>query len=218
MNHHFITELNHLRQQLCNQGRVVEQAIRQAIQAFQTGDVALAYCVMDNDAVIDQEEIRIEEECLKTLALYQPVARDLRMVISCIKMNASLERMADFAGHMAERAVHVASLSLDDNQEMFDFSPMEHLVLEQLQDTLKVIETSDACLAYKIIERDDEVDAMRREHRVHARAALASSPAFAEYFIDCIGLARDLERIADLAIDICQQMVYLQTGSIVRHA
>lgn len=217
MKNHFENELNQLRQLLCKQGLVVESAIRQAIQAFQSGDTEIAACVIENDSIIDLEENRIEVECLKVLALYQPVARDLRTVVSFIKINSSLERMADFACHMAERAMHVASLSLESNPEVFDFLPMENQVLEMLQKTLLVIESADESLAGNVLQLDDSVDAMRREHRMHARSAIASCPAFAEYFIDCIGLARDLERIADLSIDICQQIIYLQTGRIVRH-
>ena len=101
MKNHFENELNQLRQLLCKQGLKVESAIRQAIQAFQSGDTEIAACVIENDSIIDLEENRIEVECLKVLALYQPVARDLRTVVSFIKINSSLERMADFACHMA---------------------------------------------------------------------------------------------------------------------
>lgn len=218
MKNHFINEINHLRQQLCRQGAAVEQVIRQAIQAFQNGDIELARRIMAHDSIIDREEIRLEEECLKLLALYQPVAGDLRTVISCIKINASLERMADFACHMAERAVHIATQQLQPGQELFDFAPMEQLALDMLHDTLHVVESCDILLAHKVIERDDAVDALRSEHRTRARVAIGLCPAAAEYYIDCIGLARDLERIADLATDICQQIIYLQTGCITRHA
>lgn len=217
MKNHFIHELANLRRLLCSQGAAVELMIGQAIKAFQNGDAELARRIMAHDAAIDREEIRLEEECLKVLALYQPVAGDLRTVVSCIKINAALERMADFACHMAERALHLSALQEIPEQEIFDFMPMEHLVLEMLHDTLHVIESSDVLLAHKVIERDDAVDAMRSEHRTHARAACVLCPEAAEYYIDCIGLARDLERIADLATDICQQIIYLRTGCITRH-
>ena len=217
MNTHFITELTNLRHGLCTQGAEVELTISLAIKAFQDGDVELARRIMGHDEVIDREEIRLEEECLKVLALYQPVAGDLRTVISCIKINTSLERMADFACHMAERALHIAELPEIPGQEIFDFMPMEQLVQEMLHDTLRVIEASDVLLAQKVIGRDDAVDAMRSAHRAHARAACVLCPDAAEYYIDCIGIARDLERIADLATDICQQIIYLSTGCITRH-
>ena len=218
MKNHFISELANLRRLLCSQGAAVELTIGQAIKAFQDGDAGLARRIMAHDEVIDREEIRLEEECLKVLALYQPVAGDLRTVVSCIKINASLERMADFACHMAERALHIAGMQEIPGQETFDFMPMEQLVQDMLHDTLRVIESSDVLLAHKVIERDDAVDMMRSEHRSHARAACVLCPAAVEYYIDCIGLARDLERIADLATDICQQIIYLRTGCITRHS
>lgn len=217
MKNHFIHELANLRRQLCSQGAAVELMIGQAIKAFQNGDAELARRIMAHDAVIDREEIRLEEECLKVLALYQPVAGDLRTVVSCIKINTALERIADFGSHIAERAIMVAELPILPEQEVFDFSPMEVLTMGMLHDTLHAIQHSDLLLAHKVIDRDDAVDAMRSEHRAHARAAILRCPAAVEYYVSCIGLARDLERIADLATDICRQLIYLRTGCITRH-
>ena len=217
MKQHFINELDSLRTQITAQGELAERAIHNAIQAFSTGDTELARRVMAHDEIIDREEIRLEEECLKVLALYQPVASDLRTVISCIKINTALERMADFACHIAERAIMVAELPILPEQEVFDFSPMEVLTMGMLHDTLHAIQHSDLLLAHKVIDRDDAVDAMRSEHRAHARAAILRYPAAVEYYVSCIGLARDLERIADLATDICRQLIYLRTGCITRH-
>ena len=217
MKQHFINELNSLRTQITAQGELAERAIHNAIQAFSTGDTELARRVMAHDEIIDREEIRLEEECLKVLALYQPVAGDLRTVISCIKINTALERIADFGSHIAERAIMVAELPILPEQEVFDFSPMEVLTMGMLHDTLHAIQHSDLLLAHKIIDRDDAVDAMRSEHRAHARAAILRCPAAVEYYVSCIGLARDLERIADLATDICRQLIYLRTGCITRH-
>ena len=101
MKQHFINELDSLRTQITAQGELAERAIHNAIQAFSTGDTELARRVMAHDEIIDREEIRLEEECLKVLALYQPVAGDLRTVISCIKINTALERIADFGSHIA---------------------------------------------------------------------------------------------------------------------
>ena len=210
-------ELGNLRGLLCLQGAKVQKAIEQAIQSFSTGDTALAQQVVSQDTVIDTEEIRIEEECLKTLALYQPVAGDLRTVISYIKINTSLERMADFACHMAERAINIAHHSQQSEKDLSDFTPMASLVQDMLLNTLHIVDTGDFRMAHKVIEQDEAVDAMRNNHRSHAKAAIISYPHAAEYYIDCIGLARDLERIADLATGICQQIIYLRTGLITRH-
>lgn len=217
MKQHFINELEELRHLITAQGELAERAIHNAIQAFSTGDTELARRVMAYDEIIDREEIRIEEECLKVLALYQPVAGDLRTVISCIKINTALERVADFACHIAERATLVAPLPALPEQEHFDFEPMEVLTMGMLHDTLQAIRHDDILLAHQVIDRDDAVDTMRSDHRSHARAAILRCPAAVEYYVSCMGLARDLERIADLATDICRQLIYLRTGCITRH-
>ncbi len=218
MKEHFIRELLRLQSMIAEQGCRVERAITRALEAFRTGDTALAESVIAADSEIDAAEIRIDEECLKTLALYQPVAADLRTVAAILKINTALERMADFGCHIAERAILVAGLPTLPGQEMFDFEPMELLTTGMLRDTLLAIRHSDLLLAHKVIDRDDAVDAMRSEHRTHARAAILHCPAAVEYYVSCIGLARDLERIADLATDICRQLIYLRTGCITRHS
>lgn len=217
MQNHFIKELRNLRDRLCLQGANVQKAIEHAIQSFSTGDSERAQQVIEQDKAIDIEEIRIEEECLKTLALYQPVAGDLRTVISYIKINTSLERMADFACHIAERAINITHHSQQSEKELFDFTPMSSLVRDMLHNTLNIVDTGDFILAHKVIEQDEAVDAMRNEYRCRAKAAIISNPLAAEYYLDCIGLARDLERIADLSTDICQHIIYLRTGFITRH-
>ena len=217
MKEHFTNELHRLLLQIQTQGTLVHHSIQQALTAFQTADEQLARQIIAHDSVIDCEEIRLEEECLKILALYQPVATDLRVVISCIKMNISLERMADFACHIAERAIHRAAASTPQPSASCDFTTMSQLVLSMLQDTLGLIVSADIALAHTVIAKDDAVDSLRNQHKTAARKALEGTPSDAGYFIDCLGLARDLERIADLCIDICQQILYLRTGHIVRH-
>lgn len=217
MKEHFTNELHRLILQLQAQGSLVHHSIEQALIAFQTADEQLARQIIAHDSVIDREEIRLEEECLKLLALYQPVAIDLRVVISCIKINGSLERMADFACHIAERASHRASAHTPHPTASCDFSTMGQLVLSMLQDTLGLIVSADVAMAHTVITKDDTVDSLRNQHKTFARKALEETQPDASYFIDCLGLARDLERIADLCIDICQQILYLRTGHIVRH-
>lgn len=218
MKEHFTNELHRLILQIQAQGTLVRYSIQQALTAFQTADEQLARQIIAHDSVIDCEEIRLEEESLKLLALYQPVAVDLRVVISCIKINGSLERMADFACHIAERAIHRACVyPTPPPTASCDFTTMGQLVLSMLQDTLELIVSADIALAHTVIANDDTVDSLRNQHKAAARKALEEAQPNATYFIDCLGLARDLERIADLCIDICQQILYLRTGHIVRH-
>ena len=112
MKAHFTIESENLLQRLCRQGTRVAEAIGRALDSFNQGNTLLAKEIIRADKLIDEEEIRTEEECLKLLALYQPVAVDLRSIISVLKINTSLERMADFGCHMAERTLNTAQISL----------------------------------------------------------------------------------------------------------
>lgn len=217
MKAHFAIELENILQRTRVQGTRIAEAIERALSSFREGDTTRAEEVIQADKFIDQEEIRIEEECLKLLALYQPVASDLRALISVLKINTTLERMADFGCHMAERTINTARLPQPANDAVFDFVPMQKTVLSMIHDTLTVITRSDVDLAYSVIERDNTVDSMRREHRTRVQTTLHQYPNHAEYCLECHGLARDLERTADLCTDICEHIIYMRTARIIRH-
>lgn len=217
MKEHFLNELRHLLNMICAQGGQVEQMIQRAIEAVSVQDAAMAAKVIATDSTIDAEEIRIEEECLKTLALYQPVAGDLRTVVAILKINTALERMADFGVHIAEREADMASHGAVPGLERVDFTAMEHTVLAMLRDSLDVMKHSDPVLAYSVIEKDDEVDRAHQAVMTLARSGIRRLPEHAGYYVDCIGISRDLERIADMSVDICEHVIYLHTGKIIRH-
>lgn len=217
MKEHFINELKRLNSLISAQGRQVEQLIRQAIDSYADGNTELAQKTIADDAGIDAEEIRIEEECLKILALHQPVASDLRMVAAAFKINASLERMADFGAHIAERAERMHRSMAGSDTAKVDFSRMQQMVLSMLHETLEVIRLKDTVSAYGIIRNDDAVDKLHHQVLEECLRALRCRPEQAEYYVDCIGIARDLERIADIATDICEHVIYLETGKIIRH-
>lgn len=217
MKEHFINELKLLNALITAQGQQVEHLIEWAVEAYETGNVPQAKKVIANDAAIDAEEIRIEEECLKILALHQPVASDLRTVASAFKINASLERMADFGTHIAERIGRMSSALTNPAVEKVDFSAMQRVVLKMLHETLDVIRSKDTVAAYNIIRNDDEADTLHRQTTESCLQFLRSCPEHIEYYVDCIGISRDLERIADIATDICENIIYLETGKIIRH-
>lgn len=218
MKEHFINELNRLLSTICDQGQQVETLIQRAITAFTAHDLSLAEVIVTADAAIDTEEVHIEEECLKILALYQPVATDLRTVIAMLKINVALERMADFGVHIAERVIKLHKLGEVPPPQPVDFGPMAEVVLGMLRDTMMVLSRSDLGLACKVIERDEAVDTMRRDNSLAARYAARSMPEYSGYYIECISISRELERIADLNVDICRHIIYLRTGQITRHA
>lgn len=217
MKEHFINELKRLHSLIAAQGQHVAALIEQAITSYASGDAALAQQVIAEDAAIDAEEIRIEEECLKILALHQPVASDLRTVAAIFKINTSLERMADFGAHIAERVERMHRSMAGSDAEKVDFGKMQQMVLSMLHETLEVIRNRDTVSAYGIINDDEAVDTLRHRVLELCLQALRRYPARAEYYVDCIGISRDLERIADIATDICEHVIYLETGKIIRH-
>lgn len=196
----------------------MEAIIHEATLAFNRFDAEQASQIIRNDVKIDAEEIHIEEECLKILALYQPVASDLRMVIAMLKINTALERMADFGVHIAERVVKLHALDENLNKDInIDFAPMAEEVLNMLNQTMQTLQTSDTALALRVIDNDDRVDALRHENSDKARELLKLHPDSSGYLVECLNVSRELERIADLNVDICKHILYLQSGKILRH-
>lgn len=217
MKEHFIQEIRNLLHMICAQGGQVEKIIERAIDAASRADTQLADQVIAGDSTIDREELRIEEECLKVLALYQPVASDLRTVIAILKINTSLERMADFGVHIAERVAAIRQYLDSDKAEPMDFHTMEQGALAMLRDSMNVMKHSDTILAYNVIERDELIDKAHRDNTLLARDAIRRFPEQSGYYIDSIAISHDLERIADIATDICEHIIYLETGRIIRH-
>lgn len=217
MKAHFINAIRNLLDMILAQGGQVEQVIQNAIVAVSNLDGELAAKVIASDAALDAEEIRIEEECLKTLALYQPVASDLRMVVAMLKINTALERMADFGVHIAERVQGICCHAREDGLERIDFSRMQHAALKMIRDSMEVMQCSDPVLACSVIEKDEAINQAHRDNIRLACDAIRRFPEHSGYYIDCIAVSRNLERIADLATDICEHIIYLQTGRIVRH-
>lgn len=217
MKEHFINELRNLLNMVCAQGGQVEELVRLALESVTRTDPQLADNVIARDPAIDQEEIHIEEECLKILALYQPVASDLRTIIAILKINTALERMADLGVHIAERVPDIATGAHDTSLPLLDFSSMGQAGMGMLRDALAAMRHSDPVLAYSVIKKDDVVDAAHKDNLLSARKSVALFPAQAGYYLGCIDISFALERIADMASHICEHVIYLETGKIIRH-
>ncbi len=217
MKEHFTKEINKLKKLVAKQATQVEVIIQRAIEAVDQLDEKLAESIVKSDKSVDEEEIRIEEECLKVLALYQPVATDLRVVISILKINTALERIADYGSHIAKRVPILATCGDCPDLEQVKFNKMESIVLGMLRDSILVMENSDTVLAYKVIERDDSVDQMHVDTTNLVGELVKRNSNNVCYYLQAQGVSRDLERIADLTCDICENIVYLETGRIIRH-
>ena len=215
MRDRFNFEIESLKQRLLDLATSADRALVRAIRAVD-GTAEDARAIIANDASIDAEEVTIEEECLKLMALYQPVAGDLRLLVTVLKVNGEIERVADMASNIAARAIDMAEAHVEP-ENRFDFAPMLERAHKMLRGSLDAFVCHRSDLARKIILEDDAVDALNAAHYANARDKLLKSPAQASYILDCVTVSHCIERIADIATNICEDVVYLEEGQIVRH-
>jgi phosphate transport system protein len=212
---HLQRDLDNLQRDLLTLAGSVEEAIQLATRSLQERDADLAGQVVDGDDVIDQEENQIEEECLKILALHQPVAVDLRRIASAMKINTDLERMADLAEDIAERALHLVQLPPvpipEKLQRMTDLTTM--MVRESLDSFVNL----DPAQARRVCRLDNEVDRFNNEIIAELITLMRASPDMVEPGLSLFSATRHLERIADHATNIAEDVVYLVEGTIIRH-
>ena len=215
MSKHWERDLDNLQRLLMTLAASVEEAIFKGTRALQERDPSLAREVVEGDSLIDQEENHVENECLKMLALHQPVAIDLRRIIAALKINTDLERMADLAVNIAERALSLAELPRiavpDKLQRMTD------LTTSMVHQSLDAFVMLDAEQARRVIRLDDEIDRYNSEIIDELVRAMQQTPAQVPAFLAFFSAVRQLERIADHATNIAEDVVYLIEGEIIRH-
>lgn len=217
MTSHFIQAISNLKDMLANQAALVEQTVHRAVEAVIGHQLETAEQIIAEDSQVDHAEIAIEEECLKILALYQPVAGDLRQVVTILKINNELERAGDLAVNIAERVADMARFE-EDQVDKFDFSAMVTKAGDMLKKALDAMAYHDVVTAAEVIRLDDAVDAIHHENYSVAREQILRHPDQAGYYLDCLTVSRCLERIADIATNIAEDVIYLESGKIVRHA
>ena len=212
---HFLRELERIKKRILSLGAIVEERVYMAIKALETRDVDAADKIITSDHEIDEMEVEIEEECLKILALYQPVAIDLRFLTAVIKINNDLERIADEAVNIARRVSIIAKREKLDIS--FDYSLMAGKAEYMLKKSLDAFVNLDIDLALKVCTLDDEVDEMLREAYDRIKQAIGEYPDRVGYLINLLLISRHLERIADHGTNIAEEVIYLIEGEIVRH-
>ncbi|GAB4343503.1 MAG: phosphate signaling complex protein PhoU [Desulfobulbaceae bacterium] len=210
----FHREVDQLKKRFLDLGALVEDRVRKACTAIDQGDVVLAAEIINSDWEVDEMEIEIEEECLKILALHQPVARDLRLLIAIIKINNELERIADIAVNIAKR---VQTINKDSTlQFRIDYTPMSTRVLSMLKMSLDSLVSENADLARQVFIEDDEVDELRNSVYKRVVDQMNREPGHAACLLNLYLLSRHLERIGDRATNIAEEVIYLVEGEIVR--
>ncbi|MBU0735147.1 MAG: phosphate signaling complex protein PhoU [Proteobacteria bacterium] len=212
---HLQAELERLKKGILSLGAMAEERVRMAIEAIQTKDGILAKKIIDTDQEIDKAEVALEEECLKIIALHQPVAVDLRFINAVIKINNDLERIGDEAVNIAERVEDISRRLPP--PVPFDFAAMAEKAEAMLKDSLDALVNQDVDLAYKVCLDDDEVDQMNHLIYDEVKEAIKKQPDRVAYFLNLFLIARHLERIADHATNIAEEVIYMIEGIIHRH-
>jgi phosphate transport system protein len=212
---HLERDLEDLHRDILELADAVQQAICKSIRALQERDADLAHQVMAGDDPIDRQENRIEEECLKMLTLHQPVAVDLRRITAVLKINTDLERMADLAVDIAERALRLTELPPIPIPEKLQ--RMTDLTTGMVRQSLEAFINLDTHEARLVCRSDDEVDRHNAQIIDELIRTMRSSPDLIESALSLFSATRHLERIADHATNIAEDVIYLVEGEIVRH-
>ncbi len=215
MSMHLIREMESLKRMILSLSAIVEENVQKAVSSIENRDAALAEEVRETDIQIDQLEIEVEEECLKALALHQPVAVDLRFIVAVLKINNDLERVGDLAVNIAERAISLCSLP--ETPVTLNFGEICRKTLEMLRISLDALMNMDVQRAQEVLTLDDQVDALDQE--IHARVldAIRENPKWVDTLITYRAASRHLERIADYTTNIAEDVIYMIEGWIVRH-
>lgn len=215
MSKHLMRDVENLKNKIIHMGSVIEDRVYQATMSVINHDVKLAGAVIKGDGEIDQMEVDIEEEGLKILALHQPVAIDLRFIIGVLKINNDLERVGDLAVNVAERAAFLATQQ--GFKIPFDVYKMAVKAEGMLTRSIDALVNLDVRLARLVRAEDDEMDAMNREMYDKVKEQLPESPEQFNCLFHAVSIGRHLERIADHATNIAEDVVYLVDAEIIRH-
>jgi phosphate transport system protein len=212
----FVRDMEGLWSEVLKLAAVVEDALNQSIHALCDGRVELADELKRRKGAMNRWEVQIERECVRVLALHQPVASDLRRVAAILKINGDLERLSDLARHIAKRVKKLAA----DPQAFPIPQALENLALEalsQIHASLDALTQSNVLRAQAVIAADQRVDHDYRAVQKQLKAEIVNNPERIDTWLRLVNTARNLERIADHAAKIAESVIYLKEGEILRH-
>lgn len=216
MYRHFERELELLKRELIRMGSLVEEQIAHSLEALERDDDALAGRVKETDIEVDAMEIAIDKRIERLLALNQPVAVDLRLLIAALKMNNDLERMGDQARNIAEHVIQIQGVPGELINRM-QIRQMADLASRMVRDSLNAFIYQDVSLAYGVLEQDDMVDQLHQQAYRIGAAYMREKPEDIENCLHMLSVAKNLERIADLATNIAEDVVFLVEARIIKH-
>ena len=215
MSKHLQRDIDRLNQELLSISAMVEEMIDKATQALTERRPQLADEVVNSDNFVDRTEVHVEEECLKMLALHQPVAVDLRRIATVMKVNNDLERIADLAVSIAQRAQAIDEFPAYPIPQAA--SRMVAVATQMVRGAMDAFVNMDANAARRIIAMDATVDQLNREIIAELQALMQKRPEAVPASVHCFSAVRHIERIADHATNIAEDVIYLVEGDIVRH-
>jgi phosphate transport system protein len=211
----FDEELKSLREKVLKLGVMVENAIRDSVRALIERDSELAKEVIKRDHLINALDVGIDEECVRLIALRQPMARDLRFITTTMKITTDLERMGDLAVNIAERAIELNEEPL--LKPFVNIPKMAEVAQSMVKDTLDSFVTGCSRLPYEVIKRDDEVDELTVRNFEELLSFMIQDPKIIPLAVKRTYIAKYLERIADHATNIAEMVIYMCKGKIIRH-
>ena len=216
MKSHLQRDLEKLTREILAMGALVEDATARAMEALLERNGELAQRVIDGDRTIDLKEIEVEEDCLKLLALHQPVAADLRFIVAVLKVNNDLERMGDLAQNIAERAVMLARAN-STTAPPAELRAMMEMVQSMVVRCLDALVRLDADVARTVLRDDEGVDEVHRRMYQHLQERMQKNPEKVPDFIQYLSVSRYLERMADQTTNIAEDVIFTAEGELVRH-
>ncbi len=215
MSKHLERDLERLRLRIVELGSMVEKATNNVIRTIESFDLSVVDEIMSGEEKINETEVDIEEDCLKTLALHQPVAIDLRFLIVVLKVNNDLERMGDQIVNIAERVRFLADqdrITID-----LEFRPMGRICNLMLHTALDALVRQDVRAAREVLEMDDELDALHARTYRQLQDEMSAHPEVIPAAVSCLTISSNLERIGDLATNIAEEIIFMEEGEVVRH-
>ena len=215
MTKHLERDLNQLSNQISDLGALVSESTSKCMVMLQTFDRGIAKEIVETEARVNTTEVEIEEECLKVLALHQPVAGDLRFLIVVLKVNNDLERMGDQVVNIAERVSFLA-----DKERVvadLDFVAMGDIASRMVSQSVKALVKRDSLMAREVLAMDDDLDAMHaRTYRV-IQDVMAGNPDIVIPAVSYLTISSNLERLGDLATNIAEEIIFMEEGEVIRH-
>lgn len=215
MTKHLERDLNQLSDQITDLGALISESTSKCMVMLQSFDQVIAKEIMEVEAEVNATEVEIEEECLKVLALHQPVAGDLRFLIVVLKVNNDLERMGDQVVNIAERV----NFLVDKERVVadLDFVSMGEIASKMVSQSVNALVRRDPSMAREVLTMDDDLDAMHARTYKVIQGVMMENPSIVVPAVSYLTISSNLERLGDLATNIAEEIIFMEEGEVVRH-